>query len=113
MGFDRKNYMGLLRILQASTGFLFLLASFVVPAASWGALPVMVADLNTTENAGTMVQPVVCNGIGYFTANDGTHGNELWRTDGTAAGTYMVKDLEPGQCSSNPTNLTAINNLLF
>jgi len=29
----------------------------------------------------------------YFVANDGVHGNELWRSDGTALGTTMVTDL--------------------
>lgn len=60
----------------------------------------------------------------YFTANDGVDGTELWKTNGTAAGTVMVKDLYPGSTplfpggvplpnSSNPGNLTAIGNTLY
>jgi len=36
------------------------------------------------------------NDVLYFTADDGTHGNELWMTDGTAAGTSFVLELNPG-----------------
>lgn len=34
----------------------------------------------------------------FFIAGDGIHGYELWRTDGTAAGTALVVDLCPGAC---------------
>src|SRR4051794_37752518 len=37
----------------------------------------------------------VLNGISYFTANDGINGEELWRSDGTAAGTWTVKNINP------------------
>jgi len=37
----------------------------------------------------------VMNGILYFTANDGVNGGELWRSDGTGAGTWMVKNINP------------------
>ena len=32
----------------------------------------------------------------YFKARDNSHGTEVWRTDGTTAGTVMVRDLYPG-----------------
>ena len=48
----------------------------------------------------------------FFTAHDGYHGYELWKSDGTAPGTVMVKDIASGQGSS-PTQLTAVGNTLF
>jgi ELWxxDGT repeat protein len=36
----------------------------------------------------------VLNGALYFFANDGIDGTQLWKSDGTAAGTTMVTDLE-------------------
>ena len=38
----------------------------------------------------------VVDGTLFFSANDGTHGRELWKSDGTSAGTIMVKDISPG-----------------
>ena len=32
----------------------------------------------------------------YFVATDGTHGYELWRSDGTDGGTELVKDIAYG-----------------
>lgn len=35
------------------------------------------------------------NGVLFFKANDGVHGGELWKSNGTEAGTVMVKDIDP------------------
>jgi ELWxxDGT repeat protein len=43
----------------------------------------------------------------YFRAWDAEHGFELWKTDGTAAGTVLVADIEPGPFSSDPRGLVA------
>src|SRR6185369_13315005 len=32
----------------------------------------------------------------YFSGNDAASGFELWKTDGTAGGTVLVKDINPG-----------------
>ena len=36
------------------------------------------------------------NGITFFSTSTDTNGRELWRTDGTSDGTYMVQDVNPG-----------------
>ncbi|MBH8563701.1 pre-peptidase C-terminal domain-containing protein [Nostoc sp. CENA67] len=48
----------------------------------------------------------------YFTANDGVNGIQLWKSNGSVAGTTKVTNINPG--NFNPENLTVFgNNLLF
>jgi ELWxxDGT repeat protein len=55
----------------------------------------------------------VLNGVLYYAASDGENGRELWRSDGTAAGTRPVKDLWPGANSSNPAGIVRTGNTLY
>ena len=60
----------------------------------------------------------VVNGILYFNADDEVHGFELWRSNGTEAGTYLVLDIDPGDPGSNDGHsflgeLTNVNGTLF
>jgi ELWxxDGT repeat protein len=56
---------------------------------------------------------IVWNGRLYFAADDRVHGVELWATDGTAAGTVLLADLEPGPASSTPRQFTVFNGRLY
>lgn len=45
----------------------------------------------------------------FFAANDGVNGNELWKTDGTNAGTTMVQDINLDAADADP-QLGIVNN---
>ena len=56
--------------------------------------------------------PVINNEI-YFYGYDPVNGNELWKSDGTEAGTLLVKDIFPGTDSSTPLWFTTDGKTLF
>src|SRR4051812_30337093 len=74
----------------------------------------LLTDINTTpagvEVAGSIVE---LQGVAYFPGIEGTTGTELWRSDGTKAGTFLVKDIRPGVDGSSPLYLINVNGTLF
>jgi len=76
----------------------------------------LVADLNTDPVEYSDSSPygfVTLDGVAYFAADDGLLGHELWRSDGTPAGTRLVKDIDPGELGSTPRALAAIGGELW
>jgi ELWxxDGT repeat protein len=58
-------------------------------------------------------QLTAMDGTVFFTAIDEAHGQELWRSDGTAGGTVLVRDIVAGPDSGEPRHLTAVGGTLF
>lgn len=54
----------------------------------------------------------IYNGELYFKANDGINDEELWKSDGTEAGTMMLKDIGT-QYGSGPSEFVVFNGVLY
>jgi ELWxxDGT repeat protein len=85
----------------------------VLPKAS-AQLPQPLLDVNPGAGDSFPTGFVNVNGQIFFAATDGSaHGRELWKTDGTAAGTVLVSDITPGASGSYPYFLTNVGGTLF
>jgi len=71
------------------------------------ATPTLIAEIDNVD------QFMAVGNTLYFSMNDGLTGRELWKSDGTVAGTVQVKDINPGGGSSFPTFLGAVGSTLF
>jgi ELWxxDGT repeat protein len=72
------------------------------------AMPRLVREINSTSAAVSSEpqQITEVGGLVFFTASTSTTSNELWKSDGTEAGTVHVKDISPGI-------LTNVNGTLY
>lgn len=92
-----------------------LAATLLVSAPAMGLTPRLVKDINTIAVAqGSLPQGYArAGGLAVFAADDGDRGSELWRSDGTAAGTFQIADACPGGCSGRPVVIASTGQSVF
>jgi ELWxxDGT repeat protein len=80
----------------------------------------MVKDIHSSESGfpagglGYFSHLTVVSNTLFFNADDGVHGRELWKSDGTEAGTVMVKDIDEGSGHAlYPTPFVVLNGMIF
>lgn len=81
-----------------------------------GSLCAQVPTLIRTMNpgGGSSIEQITCiGGTTWMSANDGTHGQEPWTSDGTTAGTQLLLDIAPGSANSYPGPFVRFNGTLY
>ncbi len=82
-----------------------------------GSQPRRIRDIEKNRSIMTEAVPdeiVAMGGAIYFAETDTRDGRELWRSDGTGAGTTMVKDIEPiAGHGSSPAGLVVLRSSLY
>lgn len=97
-------------LLRTSLAILFV--TLALPSQT------LVKDINAPTNpssdpsAGIAISSPSFVGF-LFTADDASHGRELWRTDATSGGTVMVTDLWPGLSGSAPRDFAQFGNYVY
>ena len=87
----------------------FLFFQFPAFSQSFGILK----DINPGNAGSTYLNSTNVNGVLYFRPDDGVHGDELWKSNGTVPGTVLVKDVNPGAAGSELQEFINVNGVLF
>jgi ELWxxDGT repeat protein len=82
-----------------------LLASLWTPPGAAQPQPYLVKDINPllVDQSSQPSRFVRFGRYAIFSATTLLEGSELWSSDGTPAGTFLLADACPGECRSNPT----------
>ncbi len=95
---------------------LALLLIAAIPAQATSTPTVQVIDINPMAASSSPNGLIAFGNKVFFSANDGTHGQELWRTDGaageTTVGSELACDIHPSG-GSNPNLIGALGDWLY
>ena len=98
--------MDLSRVLKTSATMAARMAPLLMATifAHGQSVPYVLYNLSDSASVGA---------VKLFAASDALHGVELWRSDGTDTGTYLVADIWPGMSGSIPTSFVAVYGKVF
>jgi ELWxxDGT repeat protein len=86
-----------------------VIAATVALVSAGGAVEAAAADAPSSNPAGL----VRVGDVVFFQAHDGSHGKELWKSNGTPGGTVLVKDINPGTSDGWPAGLIPVESQVF
>ncbi|MDF1799502.1 MAG: hypothetical protein P1V81_10030 [Planctomycetota bacterium] len=103
--------------MRASLALLALAALELAAGSAAGQDLSLLVDVNTTATPLSGVspyhEPVQHGGLAFLSAWTPDKGNELWVSDGTAVGTHMLVDLNPGANGSHPSEFFSDGTWLY
>ena len=76
----------------------------------------LVADLTPGSQSGNISVNTLTEfngGVVFRRVDGGTNGSELWKSDGTSAGTVIVKDINPGASHAVPAGLSVMGSYVY
>ncbi len=96
----------------ATIAIVALIATALASPVAAGVLPARVKNINPGGNANPQGLTEF-NGKAFFSADDGSNGRELWKSNGTGPGTLLVRNINAGAPGSDPEWLTVVNGVLY
>src|SRR5262245_25707967 len=102
--------------MSARAAMAHALLATLLPGLLHGQAPRLVKDINPILGGPGSANPaklLAVGGVLFFEGCDAFLGCELWRSDGTPGGTYLLRDINGGPANSSIQSLTNVNGTLF